>query len=273
MKIGIIGLGNMGQAIASKIKNTYTVFAYEKDKARVSSVEDIQAVGSIQELLEKADAIILAVKPQDFAELLGQIKKYPHILDKLFISIAAGLGTSYIENLLGVVRVVRVMPNMPARIGYGMTCLCSGKYASLEDFDFAQDVFEYMGEVMAIDEAKMDEATAISGSGPGWFFNAVANNPEAYKNNWSGFMENFTAELEDAARSLGFSPDQAHFMSLITLRGADKMLENGADPVGLRQQVASKGGTTQAGLDVLNSGGTLKDAIMASIKRAKELAA
>ncbi|MFZ2937676.1 MAG: pyrroline-5-carboxylate reductase dimerization domain-containing protein, partial [Candidatus Omnitrophota bacterium] len=206
---------------------------------------------------------------------MREIKSCRHLGDKLFISIAAGILTTYIEKHLGIVRVIRAMPNIALSIQEAMTCLCSGKYASIEDFDFAEDLFDYMGETMRIQENRFDWATAVSGSGPGYFFNLIqakkidSNNVVLVKK----FSEEFfKPELTEAAKNIGFNQEEAEFLSKATSNSCIGLLiKTALPPEELEKQVVSKGGTTFAGLEVLRKGGTLIQAVEAAKKRSEEL--
>lgn len=270
MGVGIIGLGNMGSAIAARIKNQYPVFVFDKDQEKLQGLQGVKVIDNIKGLLKNSDVVILAVKPQHFSELLAEIKKYAHKPDKLIISIAAGITTRYIEDYLGLVRVVRVMPNMPAKVGSGMSCLSQGKFATQEDFDLAQDLFSYLGETLAIKEEMMNAATAISGSGPGYLYNLIEGKSleEAKK-----FGRNtFLPLLKAAAEEIGFNSDEASLMASVTTVGSLEVLAvTKLSPAQLKEQVASKGGTTEAGLEALQKGGSIKDAVTAALKRADEL--
>lgn len=258
-KIGIIGFGNMGQAIAQQIKADYQVFTFDKDQNKLKNFKGINIQRNCSDLLSKVDTVILAVKPQDLKSLLTEIK--PAIKDKLIISIAAGITTTSIENILGAARLIRAMPNMPAKTGSGMTCLCKGKFSSIIDLDFAQELFAYLGETLNIDESMMNAATAVSGSGPAYVCYFLKEN-----------KEKFLQDFQDAAENLGFSPQESALLTKTTFFGTKDYLEKtGVSCEELIKQVVSKGGTTEAALEVLKSKGTLKDALNAALKRAQEL--
>jgi len=269
--IGIIGFGNMGSAIAERIKYKYRVFVFDKDKSKTAVLKDIIVANSIGELCRMADTLILAVKPQDFDAVLGEIKSCPHLADELFISIAAGINTSYIEKTLGAVRIVRVMPNMAIKIGQGISCLSRGKFATEEDFDFTEELFDYMGKTLRIEEEKMAAATAVSGSGPGFYFDIIESiladnkNPEEFK------ME-FIISLTKAAEESGFKHEEAVFLASGTGNACQLLLvKTKLPPSELKKQITSRGGTTLAGLDALHATGSLIEAVKAAKKRAEEL--
>ncbi len=267
-KIGIIGFGNMGSALAERLKQDYAIFTFDKDPGKTKALELITVSPDLPSLLEKAEIIILAVKPQDFALLLAEIRGY--IKDKLIISIAAGISTAYLENALGAARVIRAMPNLPAQIGEGITCLSKGKFASLQDFDFTQNLFGYIGEVLEIEERLMNAATAVSGSGPGYLYDLIEGKdiPAAKKYT----EEVFIPSLAAAARNQGFGPEEARILAEVTGRGSIFFLEKtNASPSELKRKITSKGGTTEAGLEALQRTKSLGEAVKAALKRAAEL--
>jgi len=266
-KIGIIGFGNMGSSIAQRIKTHYTVSVFDKDKTKTKNLKKIAVEKSIEDLAGQADAVILAIKPQDFEVALAKIKSYAK--EKLVISIAAGRTTTYIQKRLGRARVVRVMPNLPAQIGKGMIYLSKGKFASKSDLFFVKKIFEFMGRTLIIKEDMMNAATGVSGSGPGFLFALLEKKP---KKEWGQYCNRyFIPQLRKAAVSAGFSPAQANLSAVTTVKGSLELLNKSYSLPGvLCSKVASKGGTTEAGLKVLHKKG-LNAAVEAAVKRATEL--
>jgi len=220
---------------------------YLKKKYKISAADVI-------ETLQVSSVIILAIKPQDMEELLTQVT---NAREKLFISIAAGLTTKFFEKHLGKVRVVRSMPNMPALIGEGITGLCAGKHAKSSDIKVAQDILKTIGQTVVVKESMIDAVTAVSGSGPAYVFL---------------FVEQWMA----AAKKLGFNEKEAKQLVYNTLLGSAHLLAQSEFDAGtLREKVTSKGGTTQAALNVFESrqfSKTVNEALIAAKNRAKELA-
>ena len=269
-KIGIIGFGNMGSAIGERLKSDYQVFVFDKDKNKAANLKGMDVVDNTADLIKQADVVILAVKPQDFDELLKEIKDY--VKDKLIISIAAGISTKYIGKQLGGARVIRAMPNLPAKIGRGMICLCRGKSATEDDLAFVLQLFKNLGQVLVIRENMMSFVTAVSGSGPGYFYDFIENQDIDYYNIPDNISKGFEASLAEAARALAFDAQQAMILANTTTAGSIALLkETGLSPAELKKQVASKGGTTEAGLNVLHKGGSLAEAVKAAAEKAKEL--
>jgi len=271
IKVGIIGYGNMGQAIAERIKEKYTISVFDKDKNKISALKNIAAVDTSSELVKQSEIIILAIKPQDFDTLLNEIK--PFAQDKLIITIAAGITTRYIKSRLGEKAcIIRVMPNMPAQINQGISVLFKDKNATEKELDFAWQlawqIFSYFGSELVVDKEEMiNAATAISGSGPAFFCHYIKEKTNADKG-----RDEFIKNLTLAAVNLGFDQREAEFLAEKTVDGTIAMLkERNLSCEDIIKMVASKGGTTQAGLEVLRSGGSLKEAVERALERAGQL--
>lgn len=262
--IGIIGCGNMGEAILKGLSGVV-----EKSTRLVVSEQDLKRRDEIQTaykiiiapdnhyLFKYSDAVIIAVKPKDFESLLKEDICCDISSQKLIISIAAGVTTGYIESIVGEdVRVVRAMPNMPARIGEGVTGVCGGSSAKPSDIELAKDVFSTIGSVVEVKEELMDAVTAISGSGPAYFFYMI----EA---------------MVESAKGLGLDEKTARELVEKTALGSVKLLlSSKEDPASLRKKVTSKGGTTEAALKVFEAKkfiSIMKAATKAACKRSGEL--
>lgn len=273
-KVGIIGFGNMGSVIARRLAaqaDEYEVLVFEKDKAKTIKARDISFAKDIPDLILKVDTVILAVKPQDFERVLKDLKN--RILGKLVISIAAGISTKHIEKALGNVRVIRAMPNIAAKIGESVTCLCKGSFANDDDLESAHEIFCYLGTARIIDESMMNAATAISGSGPGYIFYFIKNSAMDSNNIPEHARHDMMRRLEKAAQALGFNTEDAAFLAANTTNASISLLKaTRLPPQELEAQVTSKGGTTEAGLEVLRKGGSWEEAAHAALKRAEELA-
>ncbi len=262
-KIGFIGIGNMGQAIingllASNLIDKNDIIAYDCDSKKRDIVEKkgIKIAGSSNDLISKADIIILAVKPQIIGNVLNEIKMEMK-KSQTIISIAAGITIKYIENLLGdKIPVMRVMPNTPALVKEGMTAICRGKFATGKDEKIAEKIFSSVGKTIKIRESLMDAVTGLSGSGPAYIFFII----EA---------------LIEAGKQVGLSKSDAEILTKQTLLGAAKMvIETGEDAAVLRRKVTSPGGTTEAALNYLNKEKftqILIEAVKVATKKSKEL--
>ena len=261
----------MGSAIGERIKAKYAVWAFDKDNNKTNNLSGINVADNIIDLVNKANTIILAVKPQDFDAVLNDVKNY--VKDKLIISIAAGINTGYIENNLSQAHVVRAMPNIGAKIGEAETSLCGGKSAFQDDLIQAKELFDQIGNTWEIPEKMIDAATAICGSGPAYIFYDMEEN-HIDPNNIPKEVENrYIKNLEIAAKELGFDDPATALMLATATTGTSIHLvrTTGLSPKELREQVTSRGGTTEAALKVLFVGGNWADAAKAALKRAKEL--
>lgn len=242
--IGFIGGGNMAQAL---IEGVLGAGLYKPQDVWVSDVrserlDDLKAQYGVQttsdniELTAQADVIVLSVKPQLMGKVLegiaGTVKQ-----DVLVISIAAGITTESIRAKLGEVQIIRVMPNTPALIGAGASGLYNAG-ATEDSMETALDIFSAVGKAVIVEnESLIDAVTAVSGSGPAYFFL---------------LME----EMIKAGVQLGLTEEMAKTLVLQTAKGAALLAESaqqrGEDPAILRQKVTSPGGTTEAALKVMN---------------------
>ncbi len=263
-RIAVIGGGKMGGAliqgmIAGGLVNAESVTVADTDEARLGELArscKVLVTADNREAVRNADLIILSVKPQNMAEVLSGLAGAAGPAT-LFISIAAGIATGFIEEKLGEgVHVVRVMPNMPALIGEGAAALCRGKFATEADLGLARRIFDAVGITAEVEESLMDAVTGLSGSGPGYAFLII----EA---------------LADAGVRMGLDPDVALRLSAQSLLGAAKLsLKGEKTPAEFRGMVTSPGGTTLAGLKVLEEGklrALLTAAVEAATRRSAEL--
>ena len=263
-KIGIIGCGNMGEAILSRlseaVEKSTALMVSETDAARRDYIQSkYKIIVEIDNnvVVKYSDVIILAVKPKDFDSVLKQEVCCGLSKNKLLISIAAGITTEYIESAVGKdIPVIRAMPNMGAVIGEAMTALSRGSSTLDSHMDAAQEIFSMIGDVIEVEEKLMDAVTAISGSGPAYFFY-------------------LTEALIEAALALGLAPEAASRLVSKTALGSAKLLaELKEDPAALRNKVASKGGTTEAALKIFEKKkfkNIINDAVKAAYKRSREL--
>ena len=258
-KLGLIGAGNMGTALLAGVVKAglvaaSDVFVTDVDSGRARSLAESvggRAVDSNTALLEAADTIILAVKPQVIGDVLGEIAPVASARH-LFISIAAGIPIGLITGALGDdARVVRVMPNTPSLLGCGAAGLASGGGATPEDMQRALDIFGAVGIAVEVEESQINAVTGLSGSGPAYVFRMV----EA---------------MVEAGVSVGLSREAAEQLTLQTVLGAARMVvETDVDPAELRRRVTSPGGTTEAGLAVMEEAG-FADIVGRTVARATE---
>ncbi|MFA5115098.1 MAG: pyrroline-5-carboxylate reductase [Candidatus Omnitrophota bacterium] len=270
-KIGIIGFGSMGSAMAEQLKSRCQVYVFDKDRNRTLAAHGVVVAESLAGAAEKSAVLVLAVKPQDIDGVLKPLRE--HCKGKLIISIAAGISTRHLERMLGEVRVVRAMPNIGVRIAESVTCLSKGAFADEEDLESAQELFYYLGATRIIEENMMNAATAISGSGPAYLFYFLEDNQMDHANVPEHARHDMIKRLAQAAEGLGFSHDDAMFLSVNTVNTSLSLIKKTRlGPAELRLQVTSKGGTTEAALVILRQSGSWSDAARAAFKRAEELA-
>jgi pyrroline-5-carboxylate reductase len=270
-KIGVIGYGNMGSAIAERTKAKYRVSVFDKDKEKTKNLKGINVTENIVGLVAASRVLILAVKPQDFDAVLNEIKEY--LKGKLVISIAAGITTTYIEKKLEQTRVIRVMPNICAKIGKAETSLCKGKSAKTRDLDFVKQMFNSLGKTWIMDEGMIDAATAIVGSGPAYIYYDMEKNNIDPRSLSEAIRNKYIERLTEAAKRVGFDPRVASELAGSTTASSISLSAvSGIPPTELRKQITSQGGTTEAALKILIEGGSWSEAAEAAVRRAKELA-
>ena len=259
--IGLIGAGNMAEAI---IRGIITAGIYSAENIMTSDIRPdrlayiaeeygVKTTQDNVELINHAGVVIICVKPQNVAKMLTVIKG--HIKDNpLIISIAAGITTTYLAEQLGDVQIIRAMPNTPAMVDEGATALYSGA-ASEKSIEHAVNLFSAVGKTVIVEQEELiDAVTAVSGSGPAYFFL---------------LME----EMVNAARELGLPIEIAEELIFQTAKGAGVLAQQaharGESPAELRRKVTSARGTTEAAVHVFlerDFGGT----IFSGIKRARD---
>lgn len=261
LRIGFIGTGRIAQALIGGISNNpkFTLFGYDKDTATLTTVADtysLQPCSSIAEVGSSADVIILAVKPYQIADVLTELK--PSLQSShLLISVAAGISTTFMAECTSPeTRIIRAMPNTPMLVGLGMTALCSGAQAQAEDMACAVELFNAAGRTVVLREAQMDGATAVSGSGPAYMFYLL----EA---------------LAKGGEASGLSYADALLLASQTMLGAATMaMQSSKSPLELQRDVTTPGGTTEAGLrvmDTLQVGHAMQQCVAAAAARSREL--
>ncbi len=260
----------MGQAIAEKINVNYRVLVFDKDQAKIKDLIGINRAVDLSQLLKSSQAVILAIKPQDFDSVLAQIRD--NLRGKLVISIAAGMTTEFMQKILGEVKVVRVMPNLAVRIAASTTAICKGAFASQGDLKFTAKLFACLGKVFVLPEWQMDAVTAISGSGPAYIFYDMEINHRDPVKITKELQEEYTRKLCESARAVGFDPKLAQELARSTAGSSIRLAAQRIQtPAQLRKLVTSPGGTTEAALQVISAGGSWPQAALAAKKRAQDL--
>ncbi len=262
-RIGFVGAGNMATAIIdgilkneAKTADQISVFDLDKDKLALMREKGIDTMTSGAELTKKSDIVVLAVKPQNYDEVLSEIKQSA-TEDKVFVTIAAGISIEYVRKGLGVhCPAVRVMPNTPLLLGKGASALCRSENITDSDFDEVYRMFALSGEAVVLPESQMNAVIAVNGSSPAYVYL-------------------FAKAMVDYAVSEGIDADTALSLICKTFEGSAEMLRSSGDsPEVLIQKVSSKGGTTIEALKVLNDNHVpqlIIDAMAACTKRAEEL--
>jgi len=263
MRLGIIGCGNMGSAIiealiTNKCISSKRVIAYDCDKKKTASLakrSSVRPAESIEKLACASDVIILGVKPQNIEEVAAKLKGM--LKKKTIVSILAGTSITRLKKLLGAqAKIIRAMPNLGITVECGITALCKSKNATRKDLMTAKNIFSACGAVLEVKEKLFDVVTALSGSGPAYYF--------------------YITELLTAfGEKHNLSRKDAQMLTQVTACGASLLMASSKDsPKELRAKVTSKGGTTAAALSVLKSKQfkTLFDrALKKAVKRAREL--
>jgi pyrroline-5-carboxylate reductase len=261
MKIALIGAGAMGEAIIKGLLGSNLI---EKENLKIGEIDEkrvnylrenyqLFASPSNKEAILEAEIIILAVKPSQARGVLQEIKN--EIQKKQWIiSIMAGISTSQIEEIIGKeLSVIRIMPNLPALVGKGISALAAGKFADLNHIEEAKKIFQSIGKVVVVKEELISAVTGLSGSGPAYVFL---------------FME----ALKEAGVRLGLSKEDARLLAVETTWGTAYLAAKTEEPLAtLKEKVTTPGGTTIEGLYVLEKYG-FKGILMEAIEKAAQKA-
>lgn len=264
MKIAFIGGGNMGEAILSAVLGKHLVAARSIAVSDISPERrqylekqyDVAVTDDNRQAVAGADVVVLAIKPQNLAEIMTDLKG-TLAPEQLVLSIIAGARLDTISQGLGHRAVVRAIPNTPAQISKGMTAWTTTEEVNKQQRELASSILGVMGHEIVVDnEDQIDMATAISGSGPAYLFL-------------------FVETLVDAGVQLGLSLEMAQELVLTTILGSGQLIkESGREPAELRRMVTSPGGTTAEALRELEQGnftGLIARAARAAYERAKQL--
>ena len=260
MKLGFIGTGNMASAIMGGIIGKKMISAeeiigadlLESGREKVKEQFGIQVTEKNQEVVEKAEVIILSVKPQFYEEVINQIKDCVK-KEQIIITIAPGKTLAWLAEKFGKeVKIVRTMPNTPALVGEGMTAMCPNEYMEKEEMEYVKQLLESFGRVEVVPERLMDVVVSVSGSSPAYVFMMI----EA---------------MADAAVSGGMPRAQAYQFAAQAVYGSAKMvLETGKHPGELKDMVCSPAGTTIEAVRTLEEMG-FRSAIIEAMKVCEEV--
>lgn len=263
-KIAVIGGGNMGSALVTGLVETgicapAEVLVCEIVAERREQLKErykVAVTENLQETPRFANTLILAVKPMHLQEVGSRLR--PLLSDgHLVVSILAGQSREKLEKVLGsAARIVRVMPNLPAQVGAGVSAVTFGNDANEDMRSWVREILSAVGEVVEVDEDLQDAVTAVSGSGPGFLFYVAA-------------------QMIAAAEAVGLPKDVGRLLVIQTMHGTARvLLESSADPADLVRRVATPGGTTEAGLSVLanaNLPAVMQETILRATERSREL--
>jgi pyrroline-5-carboxylate reductase len=262
MKLAFIGSGRMAEAmirgLTSKEYTAKNIIISDKDENKAVALAKkfgVIRAASNSDAISKAEVVLLCVKPQVVLQVLEELMPLAKG-SKVFISIAAGISIKSLEKYLGKAAVVRAMPNNPALIGEGMTAISGGTFAKEKDLKLADKIFSSIGDTVRVEERFMNAVTGLSGSGPAFIYEALAS-------------------LIEGGIDAGLSKDLARRLAEKTMLGSIKtVIKTKKTPDELKDMVTSPGGTTLAGLRVMDEGGfkkILKNAVVRASARAKEI--
>ena len=265
LKIGFVGVGNMANAIIRALINVgyidySSLYLYDvlSEKLNDFCAQGANKLDDLAEMPQKCDFIVLSVKPQNFPEVLTELKnKHSEHKRTVFVSIAAGIETDSISSVLGEkTPVVRALPNTPMLIGKGVSAICRNEYVSDAEYDIACSLFESASDVIKIDESEMNRIISVTSSSPAYVFK-------------------FIKAICDGANRQGLDGDALKKAVCNMVIGASQMLlqsDKSADE--LISMVCSKGGTTEravAELDSFKFSDGIVSAMLKCTERANEL--
>lgn len=264
MKLLVIGGGNMGLTYSEGMSRSamlnrkkLMVMDLSPDTlARLRENPEFDVYDNLEECLPKADMVFIAVKPYHCVELFENMKSMVND-QQIFVSLMAGVTIDFIKDHLNISKVVRAMPNLPAKVGKGVTSFTASKAISRVELIMVRNFLDTTGESIHVDnEQFIDKSTGISGSGPAYVFY-------------------FMNSMLEAAKKMGFSNHDSRVLVSSTFEGAVALFNDSDISAQMwMDRVASKGGTTQAALDSMEDNNVkelIKDAAYAAFNRAVEL--
>ena len=263
-KLAVIGVGNMARAVISGIQKSTVdvseILLYDKNTSQYDLLEDGRCAyvqcDSVKYAVDMADCVLLSVKPQNFPDVLSEIKDVVGSASKLYITIAAGISVDTVSQALKNAPVIRVLPNIPMTIGEGVSVVCKNDSVNPSDFEFVCSLFRSAGSTVLIDESEMNRIIGVTSSSPAYVFK-------------------FIDAIYKGAISQGISTDGLiNAICDVFIGSAMLLKQSGEAPEVLISKVASKGGTTEKALAVLEErdvDGIISDAMTACTKRADEL--
>ncbi|GGH35237.1 pyrroline-5-carboxylate reductase [Mangrovimonas yunxiaonensis] len=264
MKVLVIGAGNMGLTYSegmsqSPLLGKHNLKIYDTDPKKISTLREtpnFDVYESLEDCLPKADIVFIAVKPYHSESLFEDMKPMIN-QQQIFVSLMAGVTIHTIQKLLGAKKVIRTMPNLPAKVGKGVTSYTESKDVSRVELLMARNLLDTTGTSIHVDTEKyIDASTGISGSGPAYVFY-------------------FMQSMLEAAQKMGFSDYDSKVLVSNTFEGAIELFnQSNISPESWIDRVASKGGTTQAAIDSMEDNNVkqlIQEAAYAAFDRAVEL--
>lgn len=264
MKVLVIGAGNMGLTYSegmakSSLLGRQNLKIYDTDADKLDTLSKLphfDTYANLEDILPKADLVFIAVKPYHCDDLFSKMKSMIN-QEQIFVSLMAGVTIESIQQGLGVKKVVRTMPNLPAQVGKGVTSYTESKEVSKVELLAIRNLLDTTGESIHVEnENFIDASTGISGSGPAYVFY-------------------FMNSMLEAAKKMGFSDNDSKVLVSNTFEGAVELFnQSDLSPESWMDRVASKGGTTRAALDSMDDNNIkelIKEAAYAAFDRAVEL--
>lgn len=263
-KLAVIGVGNMAKAVISGIQKSDVkvseIYIFDKNKDQYNTLTEGKCpyimCDSAKIAAEASDCILLAVKPQNYSDVLKELASVKDYNKKLYISIAAGITAKSVSLALGNANVVRVLPNLPMTVGYGVSVICKNSYVNASDFSFVTSLFNSSGTTVLIDEDEMNRFIGVTSSSPAYVFK-------------------FIDAVYEGAIAQGLSEEGLIDAVCDVFIGAATLLKQSHEaPAQLISRVCSKGGTTEQAMNKLNEANIdniILNAMMACTNRADEL--
>lgn len=263
-RLAVIGVGNMAKAIISGLQasniDVSEIRLYDKNSKQYDDLKQGRCrytfCRSEADVIEGADCVLLAVKPQNYPELLEKLALHSEHASKLYITIAAGITVKTVSEALGNACVIRVLPNIPMIIGRGVSVICKNPNATNEQFSFVCSLFGAAGSTLLIDEAEMNRIIGVTSSSPAYVFKFI---DAVYK---GALAQGLNADgLKNAICDVFIG-------SAMLLKASEESAEQ------LAARVTSKGGTTEKALECLNAANIeniIASAMLACTERADEL--
>lgn len=262
-RIAVLGVGNMAKAIIAGILRAQLpikqMIVYDKNEQQYRDLPQhscIEYASSAKQAASEADVVLLAVKPQNYPELLDELATLPEHESRLYISIAAGISSEQVSVRLSGACVIRVLPNVPMLIGQGVSVICENEKASTEDMELVRRVFCAAGSTVMIDEAEMNRIIGVTSSSPAYVFR-------------------FINAIYQGAKAQGLeNPELLTAICDMVIGSATLLKTSKESPEALIAKVASKGGTTEQALLKLNEkefDDAILQAMIACTARADEL--